>query len=162
KDTSCLPAMKNLRKVLIANRGEIAVRIIRTCRELGISTVAVFSEPDRTALYVRLADEAYPIGPAPSRESYLHIEKILEVARHAAVDAVHPGYGFLSENAAFVRACDTAGLTFIGPPAAAMDAMGEKTRARANMVRAGVPVVPGSTAPLQQEREARAYAEKLG
>ena len=153
---------KPLVKILVANRGEIAVRVIRTCRELGIRTVAVFSEPDRTALHVRLADEAYPIGPAASRESYLKQEKILEVAKRSGADAVHPGYGFLSENASFVRACEAAGLLFIGPPASAMDAMGEKTRARQNMVKAGVPVVPGSTEPFPDEASALAYAEKIG
>ncbi|HEY1907496.1 MAG TPA: acetyl-CoA carboxylase biotin carboxylase subunit [Myxococcaceae bacterium] len=151
-----------LRKVLIANRGEIAVRIIRTCRELGIPTVAVYSDADRTALHVRMADEAFRIGPPPSRESYLSFARVLDAAKASGADAIHPGYGFLSENAAFVRACEAAGIVFIGPPAAAMDAMGEKTRARANMEKAGVPVVPGSTAPFPSVTEARAYAEKVG
>jgi acetyl-CoA carboxylase, biotin carboxylase subunit len=151
-----------LRKVLIANRGEIAVRIIRTCRELGIPTVAVYSDADRTALHVRMADEAFRIGPPPSRESYLSFDRVLDAAKASGADAIHPGYGFLSENAAFVRACEARGIVFIGPPAAAMDAMGEKTRARANMEKAGVPVVPGSTAPFPSVTEARAYAEKVG
>jgi acetyl-CoA carboxylase, biotin carboxylase subunit len=151
-----------IRKILIANRGEIAVRIIRTCRELGIPTVAVYSDADRAALHVRMADEAFRVGPPPSRESYLSFERILEAAKVSGADAIHPGYGFLSENAAFVRACEAARITFIGPPAAAMDAMGEKTRARANMEKAGVPVVPGSTAPFPSVTEARAYAEKVG
>jgi acetyl-CoA carboxylase, biotin carboxylase subunit len=154
--------MRHLRKILIANRGEIAVRILRTCRELGISTVAVFSDADRSALHVRMADEAVHIGPPPSRESYLSTERILEAARGSGADAVHPGYGFLSENPAFVRACEAAGVLFIGPPASAMEAMGEKTRARTNMERAGVPVVPGSTAPFPSAAEARAFAERIG
>ena len=151
-----------IRKILIANRGEIAVRVIRSCRELGIRTVAVYSDADRAALHVRMADEAFRVGPPPSRESYLHVERILGAAKASGADAIHPGYGFLSENAAFVRACEAAGVVFIGPPAAAMDAMGEKTRARANMERAGVPVVPGSTAAFPSAAEALAYAEKIG
>jgi acetyl-CoA carboxylase, biotin carboxylase subunit len=150
------------RKVLIANRGEIAVRVIRTCRELGVSPVAVYSEADRSALHVRMADEAYCIGPAPSRESYLHQERLLAAARASGAEAIHPGYGFLSENASFVRACEAAGLVFIGPPASAMDAMGEKTRARAHMQKAGVPVVPGSTAPFADAEEALAFARTVG
>ena len=151
-----------IRKILIANRGEIAVRVIRSCRELGIPTVAVYSDADRAALHVRMADEAFRVGPPPSRESYLSFERILGAAKESGADAIHPGYGFLSENAAFVRACEAARIAFIGPPATAMDAMGEKTRARANMEKAGVPVVPGSTAPFPSVIEARAYAEKIG
>src|SRR5215813_4834214 len=154
--------MRPIRKVLVANRGEIAVRVIRTCREMDIPTVAVYSDADRSALHVRLADEAVHVGPPPSRQSYLDVQRILDAARATGADAIHPGYGFLSENAAFVRACEAAGVTFIGPPASAMDAMGEKTRARANMERAGVPVVPGSTAPFPSVTEARAYAERIG
>ncbi len=150
------------RKVLIANRGEIAVRVIRTCRELGVSPVAVYSEADRSALHVRMADEAYCIGPAPSRESYLHQERLLAAARASGAEAIHPGYGFLSENASFVRACEASGLVFIGPPASAMDAMGEKTRARAHMQKAGVPVVPGSTAPFADAEAALAFARTVG
>ena len=156
------PGTKPIRKILIANRGEIAVRVIRSCRELGIPTVAVYSDADRAALHVRMADEAFRVGPPPSRESYLSFERILDAAKAAGADAIHPGYGFLSENAAFVRACEAAGVAFIGPPAAAMDAMGEKTRARANMEKAGVPVVPGSTAPFPSLSEARSYAGKIG
>lgn len=131
-------------KVLIANRGEIAVRIIRACRELGIHTVAVFSEADRAALHVRLADEAYPIGPAPSRESYLRMDKILDVAKKAKADAIHPGYGFLAERSDFAQACMDAGITFIGPRPSAISAMGDKATARATVMAAGVPVVPGT------------------
>jgi acetyl-CoA carboxylase biotin carboxylase subunit len=136
-----------IQKILIANRGEIAVRVMRACRELGIRTVALYSDADRAALHVRVADEAYPIGPPPARESYLDINKVLDVARRSGADAIHPGYGFLSEKAEFARACEQAGVIFIGPPAAAIDAMGDKTRARAKMQGAGVPVVPGDNGP---------------
>jgi acetyl-CoA carboxylase biotin carboxylase subunit len=154
--------MPKIRKVLVANRGEIAIRVMRTCKELGIATAAVYSEADRSALHVRTADQAFFVGPPPSRESYLVQQRIIDAAKQAGADAIHPGYGFLSENASFVRACEAAGITFIGPPASAMDAMGEKTRARANMIKAGVPVVPGTTEPLATVEEARAYAEKIG
>ena len=150
--------MPSFRKVLIANRGEIAVRVMRTCRELGLSTVAVFSEADRSAFHVQRADEAVCVGPAPSRESYLVIDNIIAAAKRTGADAIHPGYGFLSENASFVRACEKAGITFIGPPASAMDAMGSKTRARAHMLKAGVPVVPGSTEPFADVDSARTFA----
>src|SRR5580658_1611525 len=135
------------RKILIANRGEIAVRILRACRELGIRCVAVFSEVDRKSLHVRLADEAYPIGPAPSRESYLRIDKIIDVARRAGCDAVHPGYGFLAENPALSQACADAKITFIGPPASVMEQLGSKTAARQLARRAGVLMVPGVIEP---------------
>ncbi len=149
------------KKVLIANRGEIAVRIVRACQERGIRTVAVYSEVDRTALHVRYADEAYPIGPAPASESYLRIDRIIEVAKAAGVDAIHPGYGFLAENPAFAQACRDAGITFIGPSPEAIRAMGDKVQARKTMMAAGVPVVPGTEEGIDDE-EALAAAEALG
>ena len=151
-----------IQKVLIANRGEIAVRIMRSCRELGLRTVAVFSEVDRTALHVRLADEAYFIGPPPSEESYLAQQNILDAARQSGADAIHPGYGFLAEHAGFAAACAAAGLTFIGPPPAAIRAMGDKTAARSLMEEAGVPMAPGTTEAVQDADRAQALAERIG
>lgn len=150
------------KKVLIANRGEIAVRVMRSLREMGIATVAVYSEADRKALHVRMADEAYCVGPAPSAESYLRAEVILDVARKSGAEAIHPGYGFLSENADFARACEAAGITFIGPKPYAIEAMGEKTRARQLMEKAGVPLVPGTKDAVEDAAEALAIAEKMG
>jgi acetyl-CoA carboxylase, biotin carboxylase subunit len=150
------------KKILIANRGEIAVRITRACRDLGISPVAVFSEADRDALHVRLADEAYEIGPAPSVESYLRIERIMEVALRSGAEAIHPGYGFLAENAEFAQTVVDAGLTFIGPSAEAMRLMGMKTSARRVATEAGVPVVPGTTDPLSSLDEALKVAASFG
>jgi acetyl-CoA carboxylase biotin carboxylase subunit len=150
------------RKILIANRGEIAVRILRACRELGIRSVAVFSEVDRKSLHVTLADEAYPIGPAASRESYLRIDKLMDVARRSGCDAVHPGYGFLAENPALPRACTEAGLTFIGPSAEAMEALGSKTAGRQLARRSEVPTVPGSSDAIENPNEAQALAQSMG
>jgi acetyl-CoA carboxylase, biotin carboxylase subunit len=155
-------AMKMFKKILIANRGEIAVRVIRACHELGIAAATVFSEVDRSALHVQRADEAYPIGPASAADSYLNIERILDVAKKSGADAIHPGYGFLSENPSFARACQQAGVKFIGPPASAMEAMGSKTRARQNMEKAGVPFVPGTATGLRSAAEAEQVATSLG
>ena len=151
-----------IKKVLIANRGEIAVRVMRSCREMGLRTVAVFSEADRASKHVMYADEAYCIGPAESRESYLNIDKIINVALQCKADAVHPGYGFLSENAEFVRRCEAAGLVFIGPRAETMEAMGDKISARKRMIDAGVPVVPGTTEPLKDADEALWICNEIG
>ncbi|HYK49707.1 MAG TPA: acetyl-CoA carboxylase biotin carboxylase subunit [Terriglobales bacterium] len=150
------------KKILIANRGEIAVRVIRACRELGIPTVAIYSDVDRAALHVLRADEAYPIGAATAAESYLNIEKILAVAKRCGADAIHPCYGFLSENAKFARACADAGVKFIGPSAASMEIMGSKTRARQEMEKAGVPFVPGTSRALESGRHAIEVAAKIG
>ena len=154
--------MRGGMKVLIANRGEIAVRVIRACRELGYPTVAVYSEPDRSAMHVVYADQAMPVGPAPSRESYLRIDRILEAAKRTGADAIHPGYGFLAENAGFARACRDAGILFIGPSPESIDAMGSKTEARQRMKAAGVPVVPGLTEPARSFDEIEAFAREAG
>jgi acetyl-CoA carboxylase, biotin carboxylase subunit len=151
-----------IKKILVANRGEIAVRVLRSAREMGLRTVAVYSDADRGSLHVRLAHEAVHIGPPPSRESYLAGEKILQAARLTQSDAIHPGYGFLSEKGDFNRACGAAGITFIGPPADAQDAMGVKTSARRLMKAAGVPVVPGSEDSIGGEKEAKAFAGEIG
>jgi acetyl-CoA carboxylase biotin carboxylase subunit len=158
--------MKPIKKILIANRGEIACRVIRACRELQIASVAVFSDADRDGLFVRLADQAVAIGPAPAKDSYLRPETIIDAARRTGADAVHPGYGFLSENAEFAEACAAAGITFIGPPPSAIRAMGGKTSARALMQAAQVPVVPGDNGPdgkgFPTAVEARAAAARIG
>jgi acetyl-CoA carboxylase biotin carboxylase subunit len=150
------------RRVLVANRGEIAVRVIRACRELGIETVAVYSEADRNALHVQLADEAYCIGPTPSKQSYLHIPSIMSVATLTEVDAIHPGYGFLAENSDFAEVCEACGITFIGPSAQAIVTMGDKAVAKETMKRAGVPTVPGSDGLIQSVDEAVEVAEAIG
>jgi acetyl-CoA carboxylase biotin carboxylase subunit len=150
------------KKILIANRGEIAVRVLRACREMGIAAVAVYSDVDRAALHVRKADEAYPIGASTASESYLNIPKILDVAKRSGADAIHPGYGFLSENAKFAQACADAGVKFIGPTAAAMEAMGSKTRARQAMEKAGIPFVPGTSRGVESFAEAEQEAVRIG
>jgi len=151
-----------IRKILVANRGEIAVRIIRSCRESGIKSVAIYSQPDRTSMHVRYADEAWPVGPGPSGQSYLNIQKILETARKSGADAIHPGYGFLSENAEFARQVREAGLIFIGPDAEAINTMGDKMRARELMIKAGVPVVPGSGKLTDDESQNLKIATDIG
>ncbi len=150
------------KKILIANRGEIAVRVIRACREMGIQSVAVYSDVDRAALHVRKADEAYHLGPAVAAESYMNIPKILAAAKRSGADAIHPGYGFLSENPRFAHACGEAGVKFIGPTAASMEMMGSKTRARQHMERAGVPFVPGTSRGVESVEEAAQVSEKIG
>ncbi len=148
-------------KILIANRGEIAVRVIRACRELGIETVAVYSDVDRESLHVRYSDEAYHCGPPPARESYLVMERLIEIARRAGADAIHPGYGFLAENGEFADLCAREGIVFIGPSGDVMRAMGDKVTARRTMERAGVPIVPGTTEALSDEEVAR-FAREIG
>ncbi|MGE7765723.1 acetyl-CoA carboxylase biotin carboxylase subunit [Peribacillus sp. NPDC096540] len=151
-----------IRKILIANRGEIASRVIRTCKDLGISTVAVYSEADSEAPFVAYADEAYLLGGSRVQESYLNVKKILEIAKETGVDAIHPGYGFLSENADFARSCEDAGLIFIGPRPEVIQQMGNKVEARKKMEQAGLPLVPGFSRPLIDSSEAAAVAEKIG
>jgi pyruvate carboxylase subunit A len=149
-------------KVLVANRGEIAIRVMRACRELGVATVAVFSEADKHALHAKYADEAYLIGPAPASQSYLNIDAIIDVAEKTEAEAVHPGYGFLAENAKFARACEDHGITFIGPPSKAMEKTGSKIEARRIMRKAGVPIVPGSEGEVRSVEEVYEVAERIG
>jgi propionyl-CoA carboxylase alpha chain len=151
-----------IKKILVANRGEIAVRVFRTCRDLGIRTAAVFSDADRASMHVRMADEAYRIGPAPSTDSYLNIDAVLDAARSCDADAIHPGYGFLSENAVFAERCQEEGIRFIGPPAGAIRSMGDKSEARKMMIAAGVPTVPGATTTIRSEQEAKSVADDIG
>ena len=151
-----------IKKVLVANRGEIAVRVMRSCREMGILTVAVFSDADRKSMHVRYADEAYHIGPSPSVQSYLNIEKIIEVAKKSGADAIHPGYGFLSENERFAQRCQDEGIIFIGPSPYAISAMGDKITARKHMLKAGVPVVPGTEDKVTSDEEAIKIIQDIG
>lgn len=153
---------RNIRSVLVANRGEIAVRVIRTLRRMGIRSIAIYSQADRHALHVQLADEAYEVGPPSPRESYLHIPRIMEIARKAKVDAIHPGYGFLSENPAFARAVSEGEMVLLGPPAESMVLSGDKVRARQVALEVGVPVVPGSPTAIQRSQEAHRYASETG
>ncbi len=149
-------------KILIANRGEIAIRVMRACRELGISTVAVYSEADKNALFAKYADEAVFVGPSPSSQSYLKIDNIIQAALETGAEAIHPGYGFLSENTHFASACEDNGIVFIGPPSRAIDAMGSKITARQTMKKAGVPIVPGIEKGISDPDEATEIAENIG
>src|ERR1700760_989164 len=149
-------------KVLVANRGEIAIRVFRTLRELGIGAIGVYSEGDRAALHVAYADEAFLLGPTPAAESYLAVERILDAAQRSGAQAVHPGYGFLAENAAFAQAVEDAGLVWIGPPPAALELMGSQTRARQARQAAGVPITPGTTDPVGSAAEVVALGEEIG
>ena len=151
-----------MKKILVANRGEIAIRVMRTAREMGIKTVAVFSEADRSALHVRYADEAVCIGPPPSKQSYLLGDKIIETAKKFGADAIHPGYGFLSENVVFAKAVKDAGLIFIGPSAESMDAMGSKIHAKEMAIKYKVPLVPGTTEPIDDFNKAKKIAKDIG
>jgi pyruvate carboxylase subunit A len=151
-----------LKKILIANRGEIAVRVMRACREMGIASIAAYSEADKEALFAKYADEAYCIGPPPARASYLNIEKVIEVAKENGADAIHPGYGFLAENPKFARACEEEGIKFIGPSSRVLELMGDKIAARREMIKAGVPVVPGTDACVVEFGQARDQAHEIG
>ncbi len=151
-----------IRKVLVANRGEIAVRVMRACREMGIASVAAYSEADKEALFVKYADEAFLLGPAPARASYLNIEKVIGTAKQCGADAVHPGYGFLAENPKFARACEEQGLKFIGPSSRVLELMGDKITARREMIKAGVPVVPGTQECVTDPGQAGDLAKEIG
>ena len=151
-----------IRKLLIANRGEIAVRIIRACREMGIATVAVYSEADEESLHTQLADEAICIGPGPSAQSYLNMEQIISATMVSGADAIHPGFGFLSENARFAELCEKCGITFVGPPSKVIRMLGNKKIARSTMIAAGVPVVPGSEGDVEDIETGLKEAERIG
>src|SRR5512133_2859190 len=157
-----MSTMVKIRKLLIANRGEIAVRVIRTCRDLGIASVAVYSEADRSAPHVRMADEAYLIGDAPPQDSYLRVDRIVDAAKRSGADAIHPGYGFLSENPALAEACELERLVFVGPRSTTLRKIGEKTSARTIAAAAGVPIVPGTVSPAGSLEEIKAAAEQIG
>ena len=151
-----------IRKILVANRGEIAIRVMRACREMGIASVAVYSDADKEALFARYADEAYHIGPAPATQSYLNIQNVIDVAKESAADAIHPGYGFLAENPKFARACEEEGIKFIGPSSRVLELMGDKVTARREMIKAGVPVVPGTDECVTEFGKARGIAKEIG
>jgi len=151
-----------IRTLLIANRGEVALRVVRACKELGIRSVAIFSEADRDSLHARMADQAVCVGPAPSSASYLNMPNIVSAALTSGADAVHPGYGFLAENAAFARACTDSGLVFVGPSADAIERMGDKAMARSTMMAAGVPCIPGSDGVVETAQEALTFAREVG
>ena len=151
-----------IKKVLVANRGEIAIRIMRACREMGIQSVAIYSEADKDALFAKYADEAYFIGPAPATMSYLNMQKVIEAARQSGADAIHPGYGFLAENPKFASACEQEGIKFIGPSSRVLALLGDKVAARREMIKAGVPVVPGTDACVTEFGQARDIAKKTG
>jgi len=151
-----------VRKILIANRGEIAIRIMRACREMGVASVAVYSEADKEALFAKYADEAYFIGPAPATQSYLNIQKVIDAAKESGADAIHPGYGFLAENPKFARACEQEGMKFIGPSSRVLELMGDKVTARREMIKAGVPVVPGTDECVAHFQQARGIAKEIG
>jgi len=151
-----------LKKILVANRGEIALRVVRACREMGVASVAIYSDADKDALHVRLANEAVHIGPALSRKSYLNIEAIVAAARQSGADAVHPGYGFLSENPDFARACEESGLVFVGPSAASIALAGNKSAAREHFKKLGIPIIPGSDGVVSSVDEAMVIAESIG
>src|SRR5256714_11322260 len=159
EEARCYPMFT---KILIANRGEIAIRVMATCREMGIGTAAVYSEADRNALHVREANEAYAIGPAPAAQSYLNIDRIIEVAKKSGAQAIHPGYGFLAENTAFVEACEEAGIVFIGPPASAMRLMGSKIAAKQLAVSVHAPIIPGYNGESQEDEVLMREAEHIG
>jgi pyruvate carboxylase subunit A len=154
--------MKYFEKILIANRGEIAIRVMRACRELGIDTVAIYSEADKDSLFVHYADEAFPVGPAPPSKSYLNMERIVSVAKKAGAEAIHPGYGFLAENAEFAKLCTEEGITFIGPKSRTIAAMGSKIQSKQTMKQANVPVLPGTDGGIEDLEAAAKVADSIG